>query len=194
MKIEFLNNKELKKELSKQAITNSLRPTVVTALRTLEDDLQKAINFEYRLSSKLQKDLTARKVTIDNNQISVSLEYDNKFRRLAEFYTDGFQGNINPDTSKPGPVSIVTIRKNNPRIVTGKKHFGGFYQPRGKNVKVAQIFERLTEATWLAKGVRAPFRPLFTLSLADMALKVYNSASFEKTKDKLVEKISKFLI
>jgi hypothetical protein len=82
-----------------------------------------------------------------------------------------FMGNINPEATKQGLVQQVTIVRKRPyRIIKGKLGYGGFVPSNKKGIRVGRwMLERQQKATWLAPGIRAPVKPLFGLSLSQMA-------------------------
>jgi hypothetical protein len=161
----------------------------------VHNSLSFAITRNYATSEKLSSVLVGKStsnVKQGTNFITSGLEYKFKPVRLVEFLTNTFKGNINP-ASKQGIVSVVTIKRGQPRIVFGKKHYGGFVQRRGANVVKAQIFERKQKATW-ENGKRLPIIPLYAPSLSQMASKMYDTdGEVQKVKDSLTTTLAKFI-
>jgi hypothetical protein len=186
---------ELKKEFSKGTLDTKLTPAIGLSILQLHNALSSAIVKNYTTRQRLSSVLVRKSISQvkqGTNFISSGLEYKYKPVRLVEFLTNTFTGNINP-ASKEGIVSVVTIKRGQPRIVFGKKHYGGFLQRRGQRVAKAQIFERKQKATW-ANGKRLPIIPLYAPSLSQMASKMYDTDSeVQKVKDSLITTLAKFI-
>ena len=194
-KIDIQGLTELRKEFSKGTLDKKLVPAIGLSVLQLHNALSFAIVKTYATQQKLSSVLVGKStsnIKQGSNFISGSLEYNYKPVRLVTFLTKVFEGNINP-ASKAGMVSEVTIRRGQPRIVFGKLHYGGFRQRRGENVSKSQIFERLQKATW-ENGKRLPIRPLYAISLSQMASKMYETdIEVQRFKDKLTTTLANFI-
>jgi hypothetical protein len=194
-KIDIQGLDELRVQLDSKTLNKQLIPAIGLVTLQLHNSLSFAITRNYATKQKLSSVLVGKSISQvkqGTNFIVTGLEYKFKPVRLVEFLTNTFEGNINP-ASKKGIVSVVTIKRGQPRIVFGKKHYGGFVQRRGNRVTKAQIFERKQKATW-ADGERLPIIPLYAPSLSQMASKMYDTDNgVQKVKDKLAVTLANFI-
>lgn len=164
----------IRNEFNQSNINKKLIPAVALSGLKLHSSLRFAVKQTYATNRSLDSVLIGKsssQVKFGKNLLESDISYRDVNLRLAEFPTRTFLGNINP-ASKPGMVAQVVIKRGKPKIVRGKKNFGGFLQKRGASVTLNNIFERKQKKTW-AFGKRLPIRPLYTIGLAKMAARMY---------------------
>lgn len=164
----------IRNEFTQTSFNKKLIPAVALSGIKLHSALRFAVKQTYAVNRSLDSVLigkTSSNVKFGKNLLNSDLSYRDVNLRLAEFPLRTFSGNINP-ASKPGMVTQVLIKRGKPKIVRGKKNFGGFLQKRGARVTINNVFERKQKKTW-ANGKRLPIRPLYTIGLAKMAARVY---------------------
>jgi hypothetical protein len=101
------------------------------------------------------------------NAIVIGIEYKFIPISLGKFPTTFELGNINSWATREGLVHTTTVTRKQPKVVLGKKHYGGFLY------KKRFMLERSQRATWLSKGVRAPVHALFATSVMKQVEMVY---------------------
>jgi hypothetical protein len=159
---EYINPKRINKEL---AIGVGI--AVLQLHNTLKTEIFQRYNVPNNITTALVGGISPP--TLGRNSILSGLNYKDTPQDLSRFpYTPAYQ-----NRKKRGQVFETTVVRGQTKVVHGKYGYGGFVAPRRGETKGGPtyslfMYERKQKATWLSKGVRAPFRIIQTLTLVDM--------------------------
>lgn len=132
-------------------IISALTSSVMTKYHTQNQDISRA-RTNLGGSTPIQTGINSIVIGIEYKFIPISMGY-------PIFPTTTEMGNINSWARRQGLVHTTAIIRKQPKVVHGKKHYGGFLY------KKKYMMERSQKKTWVSKGVRAPIHPLFAPSV-----------------------------
>lgn len=195
MKIKITELDKLLESVSQRELENGINFSLGLVSYNLHKELTESVKKRYNTRRSLNSVLVKQSSVLEKRGkqfLTAGLEYKIINLSLAEFFSNRYKGNINSWATKPGFVHEVVVNRNQTRgkIVYGRKHYGGFMPKPASRF----MFERQQKATWISKGIRAPFKPLYTIGLATMArIQFDNDPVIQGFKDKAVTIIAKNL-
>ena len=163
--ISFID--KIKEKINSKRINKQFAQSVGLSVKQFHKELSHIIFTEYAHPKTLESVLVNKSANLQKfgrSSILYGLSYRVTYTDLGKYPYSTYPGNINSWAKREGLVHVTTVRRGNPKIVHGKKHYGGFVQPNGRYGN--QMFERKQRATWINRK-RAPIRILFGPSLAN---------------------------
>jgi len=175
IKLDVFGLEEIKDYINPDRINKQLAIAVGETVLQLHMAMKHAVFTRYSPPNDLDRAFkrSSSLVTTGKNFITNGLTYTASIPSLSQFPYTSELGNINPEAVRKGRVYSTTVVRGQVKTVYGKQHFGGFVAGRQAGSYQKFMYERMQQATWISKGVRAPVRVLQAMSLVDMANVVY---------------------